>query len=315
MKKNAFIKICLLFFGISAFILESCKYYAYGLDEFLYRDDEIRNRSEELLDLDSEENENNRGAYEVLKLNEDFSDSDFDSYEFLVITDVHFGGEELGNNGKRRDKEFFEWIKNNYVQDGKCSLKFCVCLGDVAEHGLEDEYSDYKDFTDKLQSEFGLKTYNVVGNHDLYNAGWKNYKDYCFPYTSFYKFRTKNLTYYFLDSASGSLGDRQLGTFVRDMKYNEDGRKKLVFMHVPAYANGLFYFVMQNSIERNKFISYCAKNDVIALIDGHTHKEITSDLGSFTEYNLPGYLEKRGWAIVSVDEKLGKVQSKCYYLE
>ncbi|MEE0885610.1 MAG: metallophosphoesterase [Treponema sp.] len=267
------------------------------MDEFLYRDDSIRNRSSKLKEL-----------------NEGLEDSVSGVYEILVITDVHFGGEGIGHNGERRDDEFFAWIKDTFENDEKEMPKFCVCLGDVAEHGLESEFKDYKKFTEKLESQFGIKTYNIIGNHDLYNAGWKNFEKHSFPYCSFYKFRTKNLTYYFLDSASGSLGDEQLTAFKRDMEYNENGREKLVFMHVPAYAGGLFYFVMQNTVERNKFISYCADNDVIALIDGHTHKEITSNLG-FMEYNLPGYLEKRGWAIVSVDENTKKVVSKCYYLD
>lgn len=296
--KKIFFKFVLTFFlAALSFAFCSCQYYSYGLDEFLYRDGSIRNRSSKLKDLNICE--------EVSAL---------DSYEILVITDVHFGGEGIGKNGDRRDDEFFDWISSNFDGKEKPFPKFCVCLGDVAEHGLESEFKDYKKFSEKLEEKFGIKTYNVVGNHDLYNAGWKNFEKYSFPNHSFYKFRTKNFTCYFLDSASGSLGDEQLTAFKRDMEYNEKGRNKLVFMHVPAYAGGLFYFVMQNSIERNKFISYCADNGVLALIDGHTHKEITSNLG-FMEYNLPGYLEKRGWAIVSVDEAKKKVSSKCYYLD
>lgn len=297
MKKDFLKAVLPVFLAAFVFLFGSCKYYSYGLDEFLYRDGSIRNRSSRLKDL--------KVCEEVSAL---------DSYEILVITDVHFGGEGIGKNGDRRDDEFFEWISQHFDGTEKPFPKFCVCLGDVAEHGLESEFKDFKEFSEKLEARFGMKTYNVVGNHDLYNAGWKNFEKYNFPYCSFYKFRTKNFTYYFLDSASGSLGDEQLTAFKRDMEYNEKGRNKLVFMHVPAYAGGLFYFVMQNSIERNKFISYCADNGVLALIDGHTHKEITSNLG-FTEYNLPGYLEKRGWAVVSVDEAKKTVSSKCYYLD
>lgn len=297
MKKDFLKAVLPVFLAAFVFLFSSCQYYSYGLDEFLYRDGSIRNRSSRLKDL--------KVCEEV---------SELDSYEILVITDVHFGGEGIGHNGDRRDDEFFEWISQHFDGTEKPFPKFCVCLGDVAEHGLESEFKDFKEFSEKLEARFGMKTYNVVGNHDLYNAGWKNFEKYNFPYCSFYKFRTKNFTYYFLDSASGSLGDEQLTAFKRDMEYNENGRNKLVFMHVPAYAGGLFYFVMQNSIERNKFISYCADNGVLALIDGHTHKEITSNLG-FTEYNLPGYLEKRGWAVVSVDEAKKTVSSKCYYLD
>ena len=184
--KKSFFKIWLsAFFLIFDFVFCACQYYSYGLDEFLYRDNSIRNRSSKLKELD-----------------EGLENSVFGSYEILVITDVHFGGEGIGHNGERRDDEFFSWISENFKDAGKEMPKFCVCLGDVAEHGLESEFKDYKKFTEKLESEFGIKTYNIIGNHDLYNAGWKNFEKYSFPYCSFYKFRTKNLTYYFLDSVS-----------------------------------------------------------------------------------------------------------------
>ena len=313
--KNNFLKnrfFCfLLFFYL--LIIESCQYYSYGLDEFLYRDNSIRNRSGKIKDFNN--------------LKPTFLDSDFidketstklKKYAVLIFTDVHFGAEEKGHNGRRKDDEFLDWIENYQNDTENVPLKFSVCLGDVAEHGLESEFSDYKKFTDKIESNFNLKTYNVVGNHDLYNAGWKNFKDYCFPYYSFYKFQLGEFTYYFLDSASASLGDEQLTSFKRDMEKTEKDRKKIVFMHVPAYAGGLFYFVMQNTTERNKFISFCANNNVIALVDGHTHKEITSNLG-FMEHNLSGYLEKRGFAVLTVDESnenaKQSVSLKCYYLE
>lgn len=294
MKKQVLIFLISIFLSV----FTGCQYYSYGLDEFLYRDNSIRNRANRLLDLTS------TGAPAIPASG---------IYDILVITDVHFGGEGIGKNGNRRDEEFIDWIQKFYVDSGRPLPAFCICLGDVAEHGLLDEFKNYVELTDKLKNRFGIVTYNVIGNHDLYNAGWNNYVKTCFPGTSFYKFRTPRLTYYFLDSASCSLGDEQLTAFKRDMEYNEKGRKKLVFTHVPAYAEGHFYFVMQNTIERNKFISYCAKNDVISLVDGHTHKEFTSDLG-FVEYNLPGYLETRTWTIFSVDEKSGLFFKHCVSL-
>ena len=295
MKKN---RTRATFFSFSAFFLmvaiatafSSCQYYSYGLDEFLYRSNTVDKRADTLQNL---------GDMDV---------GGRKKFSVLITTDVHFGGENMGKNGDRPEDSFKEWLldyKATTQADGTADElypAFAICLGDVAEHGLNEEFSDYEKFTDSLNMpEFGnIRTFNVVGNHDLYNAGWGGYKKHCAPYTSFYKFRTEGMTWYFVDSASGSLGNAQLTSLSRDMKYNEKGRKKLVFTHIPAYAGGLFYFVMQNSTERNKFISLLAEQDTLALIDGHTHKEITSDLG-FTEWNLPGFLEKRGWAILTVD--------------
>lgn len=293
--------VLLMIFTFSLF--DGCKYYSYGLDEFFYRSNTVDKRADKLKVLD------------------DFAavEESLVEYEVLIITDVHFGGEEMGKNGRRMDDEFIEWIENTYgtkdsVKDGEKMPLFMICLGDVAEHGLESEYEDYEAFTDTIEEKFGIKTYNVIGNHDLYNAGWSSYEKHCYPGTSFYKFNTKNFAWYFLDSASCSLGNDQLMAFKNDMEKNEKGRKKLVFTHVPAYAGGHFYFVMQNTTERNKFISYCADNKVQAMVDGHTHKEITSNIG-FTEYNLPGFLEKRGFGILTVNEKQGNAYCRTVYYD
>ena len=70
----------------------------------------------------------------------------------------------------------------------------------------------------------------------------------------------------------------------------------------------------------NQLYSYTQLQDtfgaiLIALVDGHTHQEHVSNLG-FIEYNIPGYLEKRAFAIMYIDERNSKyptVSVKCYY--
>ena len=92
-----------------------------------------------------------------------------------------------------------------------------------------------------------------------------------------------------------------------------DDAPKLVFMHVPLYADGLFYFTMQNSAERNQIISVFNKNNVKAVIDGHTHIQSVSNLGNFDEYTMAGYLEKRAYTLLRINERNATV--KCaYYL-
>ena len=295
----------------------SCNCSSYGLEEFLYRTNAVVNRAEKLWNLSSP----------LIANSEDtaiFSKVSGKKFSVLIMTDVHFGGENNGNNGARQDTLFLSWLENYkslMESAGTPELypSFAICLGDVAEHGYEEEFIRYQVFTSLMNTEkYGnIKTFNVVGNHDLYNSGWNYYSAHCYPHVSLYKFRTGAISWYFVDSASGSLGDSQFNTIERDMKYEEYGRKKLVFTHVPAYAGGLFYFVLQNSEERNKFISLLAAENTIALVDGHTHKEITSNLG-FTEYNLPGYLEKRGFAIMTVDETNAadpKVMMQVFYLK
>lgn len=222
-------------------------------------------------------------------------------YSILVITDTHFGKYGKNDSEQREDKKFFEALdKLNEIP------KFCICLGDTTEHGLKDEFKDYKrTITDKLLEKYNIKTFNTIGNHDLYNSGWGNYNEILYPYTSFYTFKTPNLSWYFLDSASGSLGNNQFSKLEKKMK--SDSNSKIVLMHIPLYADGLFYFTMQNAVERNKIISFFNKNNVIATICGHTHCQSRCKLGNFTEYTIGGYLEKKTFAIITINELEKKI--------
>lgn len=289
------LKITLLSFILTVLTLTffGCRLNSYGLNEFLYRPSGVKERTkkiEKLIGADLPPPPHTPGIYRV-----------------LVITDVHFGAEKLPKNGPRFDDEFFAWLNAlNPKPD------FCVGLGDMAEHGWEEEFKRYKKFTDRLETDYNIKTYNAVGNHDLYNSGWQHYKKYLYPYKSLYYFEAGNFSWYFIDTASGSLGAGQMRLLNKTMQ--SDPNPKIVMTHFPLWANGHFYFSLQDSLERNLLISTFAKNNVKAVLTGHTHKKTVSDFGKFTEYNYPGFFAKAGWGLITVNTNTGEVSSETYYL-
>lgn len=288
MKKS--IKLSLTFILSFIFILSSCKFADYNLSEAFYRLMSVELRAQELKVLSEETVINGIDAE--------------DEYDVLIITDVHFGNENKGKNGPRREDNWFEYLNNIDAKTGKSLIdttKFVICMGDVAEHGYESETLRFKkDIVDKLDAK-GIPVYNIVGNHDLYNSGWNQWADNLYPHTSFYKFSTPNFSWYFTDSASGTFGGYQYEAFNKDM--NKDTKKKLVFSHVPLYANNHQYFVMQNTDERNKIINTCAKNKTSLFIDGHSHVDKYTDFGKFEEFNIPSFLQSYGFAVLHVNEK------------
>ena len=291
MKRKTFFPPLFLFLLLFT-IPSSCKYYAYGLEEFFYRENTLDKRIDTLTELNETQTPQNLP----------------DEYNILVITDIHFGGENKEKNGARNERAFLKLISE--IPEAE-KPEFCICLGDVAEHGLDSEFRDFVSDIVKPLEEMGIKTYNVIGNHDLYNSGWASYQKHLNPGTSFYHFKTQNFSWYFLDSASCSLGNSQLTKLRRKME--SDDAPKLVFMHVPLYADGLFYFTMQNSAERNQIISVFNKHNVKAVVDGHTHIQSVSNLGNFNEYTMAGYLEKRAYTLIRINERTATV--KCaYYL-
>lgn len=272
---------------IAMLFFNSCNKLDYGLDEAFGHGDSVTERTK----------------YD--DISPSIQKSFASPYRVLIVSDVHFGGENIEHNGARRDDDFFASAK------AFGPYAFCVCLGDTAEHGWKKEFRRYKsEFCDRVASEYEIQTFTCVGNHDLYNHGYDEYKKIINPGTTFYSFSTAKISYYFLDDASGTLGSKQLNTIKRNFK--ADPRKKIIFMHVPIYMDNSTPYKMQDTHERNELLSVLNKNGTIAAICGHYHEGGNFDLGRFQEYLVGGYLEYSQYAVLTVDEEKGVVGVEEY---
>lgn len=304
MKKMKFLAAGVLFVFTS--VCASCSLFEYDLTEAFHRDNKVEKRAQKLKIIDDNE-----------QINSIASDEE---YDVLVVADFHFGCENLKGNGPRCENKWFNSITETDSSGKRIvdNVRFVICLGDVADHGIEKEFKRYDETVTKKLLEIktpkapdGIQILNIVGNHDLYNSGWKVWSKYCYPHTSFYKVETPSFGWYFIDTASGTMGSFQYDELKWDME--NSSKKKMVFSHVPIYAGDYYYFVMQNTQERNKLISTCAKNNTVFFVDGHTHDECTSDLGKFVEKTMPGFLFRRGYAILHVNEKDADVSIEVKY--
>lgn len=282
-------KLYFVFF-LCAILLFSC---GYGLDEVLSRRNPLYARTSEMHDLGKLDGE--------LKL------PTGKPYKVLVISDAHFGAETLPQNGPRKDEEFFAWF--NQLK-GEELPAFAVFLGDDAEHGKKEEFEAFRAFCRRIE-ERGLKCFFAVGNHDLFNQGFEQYREIVYPHTLF-RFESGGFSYYFIDTASGFLGRRQMEILRK--AFAKDKNPKIVASHFPIWSEGHFYFSLQDSSERNLLISYMGKDNVKACLTGHTHREAVSDFGPFTEYSYPGFFARSGWGVVTVDPASKTVRNEYFYL-
>ncbi|MCM1320600.1 MAG: metallophosphoesterase [Bacteroides sp.] len=228
-------------------------------------------------------------------------------YSVLVMSDLHF--HDSGDEEKY--EKIFAELDGGRLASEKKPL-FCINLGDSADSGLRSEYERFASFVKRLEDEYGIRTYTIAGNHDLFNSGWENYKTLCYPYASFYKFETPEFAFYFLDTADGTAGRQQLALFKSALR--SDSKAKIVCSHFPLYAQGDTE-CLADTEERNSLIAAMAKNGVKLALTGHTHRKHISDLGTFTEYNIPAYLSDGGFAAVHVNEKTCEVSCDIFYLE
>lgn len=227
-----------------------------------------------------------------------WADESASKYQVLVLTDVHIGA---GFYRFSAEKAFFSWL-TDYPQ--KSQIKFAIGLGDFANAAKESEFKGYAEIVSKINAH-GIKVLNVIGNHDLYaDDGFELYEKYCTPGVSYYKFETATLVWYALDTASGTLGSRQLESLKRELLC--ESKMPVIFTHVPfAYEGkevGIMPFSLRDTTERNILISLFSQAGILGYFCGHFHPGGTSTYGNVTQYNLKSFGEFGKWYILNVDE-------------
>lgn len=208
------------------------------------------------------------------------------TFSAVAFSDTHFGSpKEYGNTEK-----FLTYLESAFNDaDETKRPRFLVCLGDIADTGMAEQYDMYNEFVDKVKelaknsalADNNFKVYGMVGNHDLYNWGWNNWRECVYPYKSCYHFSVGGYSFYFEDTANSALGNKQYSDLSKAM--TADTNPKVVFSHYPMYENGTLIFKMQDSYERSKLVNLYASNKVLHVFGGHAHKDVMNDFGSFSE--------------------------------
>jgi 3',5'-cyclic-AMP phosphodiesterase len=279
-----------------ALLFPSCRF---GIPQLLWGEEDADSRCSSLTTLDAPDVGSNP------------------EYSIVIISDVHFGADET-----RRDDAFLSWFSEQLdSSDETLRPRFVVCLGDTADTGSGSQLDSYtatlvtalkKLGTEKLGVS-SYTVYTILGNHDLYNNGWSDWKKKIYPHTSYYRFNTQasaataGFGWYFLDCANGTLGNDQLEDF--EDHVNDDSRPKVVFTHYPVYCGGVFFYTMQNTLERNRLITAFADNNVRQVFEGHAHRNATYSFGSFQERIIDSYLYSSVCCLATVNETTGTVTS------
>lgn len=227
----------------------------------------------------------------------DFTDpcSSSENYSVIAITDIHFS--------RTKKDEFLTKLKDlDFTDYGPPAM--ILALGDISDGGTHSQYKEYNDFVDEIENILHIKVFPVPGNHDTYDTGayGKNYIEDVFP-TTFYRIKFRNISYYFLDSADGTFGYKQLNSL--ENLFISDSNKKIICTHYPLYADTLYYR-LSNYKEKAHLINLLSNNDVLLYLSGHTHIFLEHNFGSFKEYvcgNLVGDDEEPSFLILSFNKK------------
>lgn len=288
-KSNLFLRIpFLLLLFVGCFFLSSCEY---DFHRFFFRGPTPEQRAETLQDISLSP------SVAGSKLN------------FVIITDLHFGSDK-----HRGESELLDSLKGRPID-------FMVLLGDVVEVGFDKYFEECEQFISRLRSHLSLpdlKIYVVLGNHDLYQNGYDGWQKLSFNAangSTFFRFKTTveangrgyQRSWYFLDTASGLLGQSQMNALKSAM--NSDPNPKMVFTHYPVYADMHFFafFKLSDDRERAQLITLFDRTKVDMVFSGHWHDGSRFDYGNFSELCCSSFIENSSnassWYFLVLDEE------------
>jgi len=156
--------------------------------------------------------------------------------------------------------------------------------GDVTTGNEEDYETAYALLSDDHPFDIAV----VAGNHDIYFGGWEFYHEYfgSSSYTIEIQSGTSTDLLIFLDSASGTLGNRQFDWLSAILEKRSDYRYVLVCTHLNFFRNRLTASTNPLNQELLSLLDLFEKNKVNFVVSGHDHLRNIEQFGHSTYITL-----------------------------
>ena len=257
------------FLAIMVFTLSACS------DELLIVDDPVDERFRESTDTEKS-----------LLLNEIRVESD--EYSILTIADIHVG---TANN------------LDHFLKVTQMEKPVAVVIDGDLTGGL---HNDYDNFEKHFPQNDSLKTFYVVGNHDLWHDGWSEFYSRFGSSIYFFTVTTTANTdlYICLDTGSGTLGKLQTEWLRNILELNRPAfRRCVVITHVNLFRSRKTESTNPVVEELAFLIDLFAENKVDMVITGHDHKSDVQMFGPTTYLQvdaLEDNYDSAGYLLISV---------------
>ncbi|MBX3115249.1 MAG: PQQ-binding-like beta-propeller repeat protein [Fimbriimonadaceae bacterium] len=219
-----------------------------------------------------------------------------ESFEFVYFSDTHVA---LDRNIKE-NAEMFAAIK------GESTPAFAINGGDVTDYGWAGEYDNYE----KLKREFGIKTYENMGNHDVRWSpqGEKIFGERLGP--AYQWFFHKDVFFAILDSTVplshwGHYTDTQLSKLEQQLQQLPQGTPVIVATH---HWVGRDQVMIDNE---NTLREILRKYNTKLILTGHGHSDLLWQYDGMTCTMNKG-LYQGSWQKVEVDRALGEIRLLRY---
>lgn len=208
-----------------------------------------------------------------------------DDYTIFVMGDSHVG-----------TTKNFDAFLNEAMRANASAI---VMVGDLTSGHAED----FRTFDNHLPEKDSVASFQMVGNHDLYFNGWKQFYS-LFGSTSYlFTVATPQAAdlYICLDSGSGTLGSNQLDWLKSILDQERPAyRRCVIFTHLNLFR--IRHTGSTNPLVEELYIlmELCVKHQIDMIVTGHDHEKNVVVLGNTIhitmdalsdDYKGAGYLE------------------------
>jgi len=188
--------------------------------------------------------------------------SDNEHFTFAAVGDLHIGS---------RDTSRLQRIMTAATAEGDA---FLILLGDIVDKG------DHDDFVAVQQAlhdgGFDGKVFPMLGNHDIFNGGWSEYKAIFGP--NYYRFTVGNSTFFAMDTADGTLGAEQMDWLESELKKPLTTNTFFLSHYLPVIPGQRTYLKLADQNEALHLMKLALNHGVAAWLGGHYHSYIQEQI-------------------------------------
>jgi len=212
------------------------------------------------------------------------------TYTIMAFGDSHVGG-------TRNLKRFLNDARDN-------NTSAVVMTGDLTTGNKED----YDVFFNHMPLKDSLIYFPIVGNHDLYFEGWKQFYSYLGSSTYYFVINTPSESDLFicLDTGSGTLGNKQLNWFKKLLESDRKNyRHCIVFTHNNLIRARPTLTTNPMVEEVHVLLDLFLRYNVNMVVTGHDHKHNSTTFGNTNLITMDALLDsndRAGYLKLSINE-------------
>jgi len=199
-----------------------------------------------------------------------------DDYNICSMGDSHIGG--------THNFDLFQHLAKSMKTTA------AVYVGDICNGNAEN----YDSLQKHMMNADSLTAFPIVGNHDLYFGGWKEFYSRFGSSTYYFSVKTPVASDLFIciDTGSGTLGSKQLSWFKNVLQnIRPQFRRCIVFTHNNLYRVRRTASTNPNEEELTLLTDYFLRYKVDMTIAGHDHLKNILKLGNTVHITMGALLD------------------------